>query len=82
MNTTEHLLSTQANTNRLQQSIKQIDMHKEPLKITLEFYNKKISTQVDHSDLELNELHELWLEIVRGVGYAQSTIYDFYDELG
>ncbi len=78
---TEHLLSTQANTNRLEQSIKQIDMHKEPLKITLEFYNKKISTQVDHSDLTLDELHELWLEIVRGMGYAQSTIYDFYDEL-
>ena len=35
MNTTEHLLSTQANTNRLEQSIKQLDMHKEPLKITL-----------------------------------------------
>ena len=78
---TEHLLSTQANTNRLEQSIKQIDMHKEPLKITLEFYNKKLSTQVDHSDLTLDELHELWLEIVRGMGYAQSTIYDFYDDL-
>ena len=78
---TEHLLSTQANTNRLEQSIKQIDMHKEPLKITLKFYNKEISTQVDHSDLTLDELHELWLEIVRGMGYAQSTIYDFYDDL-
>ena len=78
---TEHLLSTQANTNRLEQSIKQIDMHKEPLKITLEFYNKKISTEVDRSDLTLDELHELWLEIVRGMGYAQSTIYDFYDDL-
>ena len=81
MNETEYLLSTQVNTNRLKQSIKQIDMHKEPLKITLEFYNKKLSTQVDHSDLTLDELHELWLEIVRGMGYAQSTIYDFYDDL-
>ena len=82
---TEHLLSTQANTNRLEQSIKQIDMHKEPfkepLKITLKFYNKKISTEVDRSDLTIDELHELWLEIVRGMGYAQSTIYDFYDDL-
>ncbi len=81
MNETEHILSTQANTDRLQQSIKQIDMHNKPLKITLKFYNKKISTQVDHSDLTLDELHELWLEIVRGMGYAQSTIYDFYDGL-
>ena len=54
MNDTEHLLSTQVNTNRLKQSIKQIDMHYKPLKITLEFYNKKISTQVDHSDLTLD----------------------------
>ena len=35
---TEHLLSTQANTNRLEQSIKQLDMHNKPLKITLKFF--------------------------------------------
>lgn len=50
---TEHLLSSQTNTNRLEQSIKQLDMQNEPLKITLEFCNKKISTEIDHSDLEL-----------------------------
>ncbi len=76
---TEHLLSTQANANRLEQSIKQIDMHKEPLKITLKFYDKEISTQVDHSDLTLDELHELWLEIVRGMGYHSDTIKEFYE---
>lgn len=76
---TEHLLSTQANTDRLQQSIKNSDMHKEPLKITLKFYDKEISTQVDHSDLTLDELHELWLEIVRGMGYNSNTIYEFYE---
>jgi hypothetical protein len=54
-------------------------MHNEPLKITLKFYNKKISTQVDHSDLTLDELHELWLEIVRGMGYNSNTIYEFYE---
>jgi len=79
MNETEYLLSTQVNTNRLKQSIKQIDMHNKPLKITLEFYNKKISTQVDHSDLTLDELHELWLEIVRGMGYHSDTIKEFYE---
>ena len=79
MNTTEHLLSTQVNTNRLQQSIKQLYMHNKPLKITLQFYNKKISTQVDHSDLKLDELHELWLEIVRGMGYHSDTIKEFYE---
>lgn len=76
---TEHLLSTKTNTDRLKQSIKQLDMHKEPLKITLNFYDKEISTQVNHSDLTLDELHELWLEIVRGMGYTQSTIDEYYE---
>ena len=79
MNETEHILSTQANADRLQQSIKQIDMHNKPLKITLKFYNKKISTKVDNSDLTLDELHELWLEIVRGMGYHSNTIKEFYE---
>ena len=80
MNETEHLLSTQSNADRLEQSINQIDMHNEPLKITLKFYNKEISTQVDHSDLKLDELHELWLEIVRGMGYHSDTIDEFYEQ--
>jgi len=76
---TEHLLSNKVNSDRLQQSIKNSDMHKEPLKITLKFYDKEISTQVNHSDLTLDELHELWLEIVRGMGYNSNTIYEFYE---
>ena len=79
MNITEYLLSTQANEDRLEQSIKQLGMHNEPLKITLEFYNKKISTEVDHSDLKLDELHELWLEIVKAMGYHHKTIKEFYE---
>jgi hypothetical protein len=51
---------------------------KEPLKITVKYYDKKISTEVNRSDLNLEELHELWLEIVRGMGYAESTIKEFY----
>ena len=79
MDITEYLLSTQANEDRLEQSIKQLGMHNEPLKITLEFYNKKISTEVDHSDLKLDELHELWLEIVKAMGYHHKTIKEFYE---
>ena len=55
-------------------------MNKEPLKITLKYYNKKISTQVDHSDLTLEELHELWLDVVRSMGYHHKTIKEFYEE--
>jgi hypothetical protein len=79
MDITEHLLSTQANEDRLQQSIKKLDMHNDPLKITLEFYKKKISTEVDHSDLTLDELHELWLGLLSGMGYHSDTIEEFYE---
>jgi len=52
----------------------------QPLKITLEYYNKKISTEIDHSDATLEDIHEMWLEIVRAMGFHNETITDFYDE--
>jgi hypothetical protein len=52
----------------------------QPLKITIEFYNKKISTEVDHSDVKLEELHDLWIDLVRAMGYHEETINEFYNE--
>jgi len=54
-------------------------MHNKPLKITLEFYDKKISTEVDHSDLKLDELHGLWTDILKVMGYHSDTIDEFYE---
>jgi hypothetical protein len=51
----------------------------EPTKITLEYYNKKISTEVSHSDITLAELHDMWLGIVRAMGYHEDTIKEFYE---
>ena len=52
----------------------------QPLKITIEFYNKKISTEVDHSDVKLDELHGLWIDLLRAMGYNEETINEFYNE--
>jgi len=52
----------------------------EPLRITVEFYNKKISTEVDHSDVTFDKLHDLWIEVVTAMGYNADTIKEFYDE--
>jgi hypothetical protein len=52
----------------------------QPLKITVEFYNKKISTEVDHSDVKLEELHDLWIDLLRAMGYHEETINEFYNE--
>jgi hypothetical protein len=51
----------------------------EPLKITVKFYDKKISTKVKNSDLTIGEMHELWLEILRAMGYHHETIEEFYN---
>ena len=55
-------------------------MPKEPLKITLEYYSKKISTEIDYSDVTLEDIHGMWLEIVRAMGFHNKTIADFYNE--
>ena len=52
----------------------------QPLKITLNYYNKEISTQIDHSDVKIEELHELWMDVVRAMGYHPAVIKDFYKE--
>jgi hypothetical protein len=52
----------------------------QPLKITVEFYNKKISTEVDHSDVKLEELHDLWIDLLRAMGYHEEIINEFYNE--
>jgi hypothetical protein len=51
----------------------------EPTKITVEYYNKKISTEVDHSDVTIEDLHEMFMEIVRAMGYHENTIKEFYE---
>ena len=51
----------------------------ENLKITVKFYDKKISTKVKNSDLTIDEMHELWLEILRAMGYHHETIEEFYN---
>jgi hypothetical protein len=46
----------------------------EPLKVSVEFYDKKISSESTRSDLNLEELHELWIDVVRGMGYTEESI--------
>ena len=50
-----------------------------PLKITVKHWNREISVKVGHSDLTLEELHDLWIDIVRAMGYAEETIKEYYE---
>jgi hypothetical protein len=55
------------------------DNTNEPLKVSVEFYDKKISSEMGRSDLNLEELHELWIDVVRGMGYAEKSIEECYE---
>jgi hypothetical protein len=50
------------------------------LKVSVEFYDKKISSEMGRSDLNIEELHELWIDVVRGMGYAEKSIEEFYEQ--
>ena len=52
-----------------------------PLKITVKHWNREISVKVGHSDLTLEELHDLWIDIVRAMGYAEGTIKEYYEQM-
>tara|TARA_R110002124_G_scaffold209173_2_gene375542 strand:+ start:261 stop:431 length:171 start_codon:yes stop_codon:yes gene_type:complete len=52
---------------------------KEPLKITVEFFNKKVSTEIDNSDLTIDEMHDLWQGILKCMGYDSTTISEYYE---
>ena len=56
------------------------DNNNEPLKVSVKFYDKKISSKINRSDINIEELHELWIDVVRGMGYAEKSIEEFYEQ--
>jgi len=52
----------------------------EPLKITVEYYDMKISVEIDRSDLTIDELHGMWLQVVRAMGYHMDYYEEYYKE--
>lgn len=51
-----------------------------PTILTLEQWGKKYSIQLPNSDLDMQEMHEIWKSVVLAAGFAEKTIFDFYDE--
>jgi len=53
----------------------------QPLKIIVKFHDKKITTKLERSDIPIDELHDLWLGILQGMGYSNKTIKKFYEHI-
>ena len=55
-------------------------MLNKPFKLTVEHWNTKISIEKDHSDVGMEELHDMWISMVKAIGFSANTIKEFYDE--
>lgn len=55
-------------------------MENKPFKLTAEHWYTKISIEIDHSDITMEELHEMWISMVKALGFSYKSIKEFYDE--
>ena len=55
-------------------------MINKPLKLTVEHYDTKITIEKDYSDVNIEELHEMWLSMLIAIGFNSDTIKEFYEE--
>lgn len=55
-------------------------MINKPLKLTVEHYDTKITIEKDYSDINIEELHEMWLSMVKAMGFNFNTIKEYYKE--
>ena len=49
-------------------------MTKKSFKLTVEHWDTKITIEKDYSDVTMEELHEMWLSMVKSIVYIKDTI--------
>jgi hypothetical protein len=63
-----------------------VDDCKKPAKFSAETYGKKMEITIDHSDLDISELMDVFYTITIGMGFTVNTwklaILDMADEYG
>jgi len=50
------------------------------MKITVEHYDEKVCIERENDDLDFNEFMELVRKVAHGVGYAQGTIDEWFNQ--
>ena len=51
---------------------------KQPFKITIEQYNQKVSVEVDHSDVSLEQVVDLLEQALMGAGWGESMVREIF----
>lgn len=47
---------------------------KQPFRITIEQYNQKVSVEVDHSDVDIEQVVDLLEQVLKGSGWIESQV--------
>ena len=55
-------------------------MKQKPFKLTVEHWDMTITIEKDRSDIDIEELHEMWISMVKAMGFNTKTIKEFYDK--
>jgi hypothetical protein len=55
-------------------------MKRKPFKLTVEHWDTIITIEKRHSDVDMEELHETWMSMVKALGFNANTIKEFYNE--
>ena len=51
-----------------------------PFRITIEHHNKKVSVEVDHSDVGLGEVADLLEQALKGAGFLESQVKEIINQ--
>ena len=52
------------------------------MKITVEHYDEKVSIETKHDVLSFEDFMELVRKVAHGVGYAEGTINEWFNQYG
>lgn len=55
-------------------------MKKEPFRITIEQYDKKVSIEMEHSDVSMDELFTIIRQLCMAAGYHPNTVDEYFGE--
>lgn len=51
---------------------------KQPFRVTIEQYNQKVSVEVDHSDVNLEQVVDLLEQALMGAGWSEAHVAEIF----
>ena len=55
-------------------------MKKEPFIITIQQYDRKYSIELEHSDVSMEDLYDIYRRITIAVGFHEDTVNEYFGD--